>query len=107
MTKRKGFSLGNVFISRSEQKKSSNAPCTCAALNAGLLCSAESKPDIPVIYSHSQKSNAITFSAHSLFNILSHQTDYMCGLWRFVDLMGSVAKEHYCRLRVSEKQLAP
>lgn len=62
---------GNILISRSEQTKSSNAPCTCAALDAGLLCSAQSKPDIPVIYSHSQKSNAITFSAHFLLYSLT------------------------------------
>lgn len=87
--------------------KSSTVPCTCAALGTGLLHAAESKSDKPVIYSYSSKSNAITFSAHSLFNILSHRTDYMCQLCRFVDLMGSVAKEHDCGLRVSEKQLAP
>lgn len=95
MAKRIGFSSGNVF-SRSEQKKGINAPCTWAALDAGLLYGAESKPDKPVIYSHSRKSNAITFSAHSLLNILTHQPDYMCRLCRFVDLMVSVAKEHDC-----------
>lgn len=88
--------------------RSEFTPALChAERDAASLFAAESKPDKAVIYSHSLRRNAITFSAHFLFNALSNwliiELDFIEFFLNFLRFNGLCSKKkHKCSARVNE-----